>query len=322
MGGHFAILATGVDLLTLDNLKVDTNRDAFDIDCCHHVRVSNCTVNSPYDDAICLKSSYALGYARTTEDVTITNCYVSGFDKTTLLNGTYLKNEAHTVPDKGVVTGRIKFGTESNGGFRNITVSNCTFEFCRGLALETVDGGILEDVTVSNITMKDIQGAPFFLRLGARMRGPQGVPVGKLRRINISNIIVYSENPFYCSMIAGIPGHEIEDVRMSDITIRIKGGAPASQALNVVEEHIKTYPDPQEFGAMPAYGFFIRHARNIELNNIRILLENSDARPAIILDDAHNVTFNNVELPTNNATQPIKTSNSENTRLNNCNFTK
>ena len=322
MGGHFAILATGVDLLTLDNLKVDTNRDAFDIDCCHHVRVSNCTVNSPYDDAICLKSSYALGYARTTEDVTITNCYVSGFDRTTLLNGTYLKNEAHTVPDKGVVTGRIKFGTESNGGFRNITVSNCTFEFCRGLALETVDGGILEDVTVSNITMKDIQGAPFFLRLGARMRGPQGVPVGKLRRINISNIIVYSENPFYCSMIAGIPGHEIEDVRMSDITIRIKGGAPASQALNVVEEHIKTYPDPQEFGAMPAYGFFIRHARNIELNNIRILLENSDARPAIILDDAHNVTFNNVELPTNNATQPIKTSNSENTRLNNCNFTK
>ncbi|HEV2499966.1 MAG TPA: glycosyl hydrolase family 28-related protein, partial [Terriglobia bacterium] len=63
-GGHFAILATGVDNFTIDNLVIDTNRDAMDIDCCHNVRVSNCTVNSPWDDGICPKSSYALGYAR------------------------------------------------------------------------------------------------------------------------------------------------------------------------------------------------------------------------------------------------------------------
>jgi polygalacturonase len=124
MGGHFALLATGVDNLTIDNLKVDTNRDAFDIDCCRHVRIANCSVNSPYDDAICLKSSYALGFCRSTEDVTITNCFVSGFDRKSFLNGTYKKIEAQTVPDKGVVTGRIKFGTESNGGFRNICISN------------------------------------------------------------------------------------------------------------------------------------------------------------------------------------------------------
>ncbi|MEI6138760.1 MAG: glycoside hydrolase family 28 protein [Mariniphaga sp.] len=296
MGGHFAILATGVDNLTLDNLKVDTNRDAFDVDCCRHVRISNCTVNSPWDDAICLKSSYALGFARSTEDVTITNCSVSGFDRKSVLNGTYLKAEANTVPDRGVVTGRIKFGTESNGGFRNITITNCTFEFCRGLALETVDGGILEDVTVDNIIMKDIQGAPFFLRIGARMRGPEGVPIGMIRRINISNVIIYSENPKYCSMIVGLPDHPVEDVKLSNITIRIKGGAPKEQALVDVGEHEKSYPDPQEFGPMPAYGFFIRHAKNIELNHVEMKLENDDFRPAMILDDVTGISLDHLKV--------------------------
>jgi len=294
MGGHFALLATGVDNLTIDNLKVDTNRDGFDVDCCRHVRISNCSVNSPYDDAICLKSSYALGFARATENVTITNCSVSGFDRTTFLNGTYKKDEINTVPDKGVVTGRIKFGTESNGGFRQITISNCTFEFCRGLALETVDGGILEDVTIDNIVMKDIQGAPFFLRLGARMRGPAGTPVGVLRRIKISNVVVYSQNPKYCSMIVGIAGHEVEDVTLSNILIRIKGGAPKEQAMNQVAEHEKSYPDPQEFGDMPAFGFFIRHVRNIKMNHVELKLENDDFRPALILDDATGVNLNNL----------------------------
>ena len=174
-GGHFCLLATGVDNLTIDNLKVDTNRDAFDIDCCRHVRMSNCSVNSPYDDAIVLKSSYALGFARSTEDVTISNCSVSGFDIGTFLDGTYQRKNYNRVPDRGAVTGRIKLGTESNGGFKNITITNCTFEFCRGLALETVDGAYLEDITVSNITMRDCMASPFFIRIGARLRGPAGI---------------------------------------------------------------------------------------------------------------------------------------------------
>src|SRR5260370_25703047 len=88
-GGHFGILATGVDNLTIDNLKIDTNRDGMDIDCCRNVRVTNCSVNSPWDDAICLKSSFALGYARATEEVTISNCLVSGsYEEGALLDGT------------------------------------------------------------------------------------------------------------------------------------------------------------------------------------------------------------------------------------------
>jgi polygalacturonase len=97
-GGHFAILATGVDNLTIDNLKVDTNRDAFDIDSCRNVRIANCSVNSPNDDAIVLKSSFALGFARATENVTITNCLVSGYDIGSLLDGTFKKNERSAGP--------------------------------------------------------------------------------------------------------------------------------------------------------------------------------------------------------------------------------
>ena len=128
-GGHFGILATGVDNLTIDNLKIDTNRDGMDVDCCRNVRISNCSVNSPWDDGICLKSSFALGYARATEMVTISNCLVSGsYEEGTLLDATWKRFDAD---EKVPRTGRIKFGTESNGGFKNIAVSNCVFDGCR-----------------------------------------------------------------------------------------------------------------------------------------------------------------------------------------------
>ncbi len=293
-GGHFCILPTGVDNFTIDNVKIDTNRDGINIDCCHNVRISNCTVNSPNDDAIVLKSSYALGYARATENVTITNCQVTGYDEGTFLDGTFGRTQERA-PDRGGVTGRIKFGTESNGGFKNIAISNCVFEHCRGLALETVDGGLLEDVTISNITMRDIVNAPFFLRLGRRMRGPEGVPVGKLRRINISDVVVYNANPRYGSMIMGIPDHDIEDVRLNNIRILVKGGAPKEQGSVEVPELEDGYPDPRNFGEIPAYGFFIRHVRGIELNNVTVGFENEDQRPAFILDHVKDAELNNVD---------------------------
>ncbi len=123
-GGHFAILATGVDNLTIDNLKIDTNRDGIDVDACKNVRISNCSVNSPFDDGICPKSSFALGYARSTENVTITNCQVSGYDEGTLLNGTY-KRDFRNQNGNFSPTGRIKFGTESNGSRSRLLMARC-----------------------------------------------------------------------------------------------------------------------------------------------------------------------------------------------------
>jgi polygalacturonase len=248
-GGHFGILATGVDNLTIDNLKIDTNRDGMDVDACRNVRISNCYVNSPWDDGICLKADYSLGRAKQTEFVTISDCYVSGcWQEGTLLDGSYRKFDSGVRVSRN---GRIKFGTESNGGFRNITISNCVFEGCQGLALETVDGALLEDVTVTNISMRDIVGAPIFMRLGARMRGPDGVPVGTLRRVIVSNLVCSNSESGLGSIISGIPGHLIEDVKISGVQIIHQGGGTREDAAYRPPEYEDMYPEPNMFTGGP-----------------------------------------------------------------------
>ena len=298
-GGHFGILATGVDNLTVDNLKIDTNRDGVDVDCCRNVRISNCSVNSPWDDGICLKSSFALGYARATEMVTITNCLLSGsFEEGALLDGTFKKFADGTKVPR---TGRIKFGTESNGGFKNITVSNCVFDGCRGLAIESVDGAVIEDVTCANITMRDAVEAPIFVRLGARMRGPSGVPVGAIRRLILSNITVLCAAPNsarIASIVAGIPGHPIEDVKISDVVVVHAGGGTASDAQRAIPQEEKKYPEPTMFGTTPAHGFFVRHVRGLEMESVKIEHANPDARPLFVLDDVEGADFGRIKAAT------------------------
>ena len=292
--GHFALLATGVDNLTIDNLRVDTNRDGFDIDACRNVRISNSYVNTPNDDAIVLKSSYALGFNRATENVTITNSQVSGFDLGTFLDGTF-KTTQEFAPDKDRVTGRIKFGTESNGGFKNITISNVNFVHCRGLAIETVDGGYIEDVVVSNITMRDITTAPIFIRLGKRQRAPEGTPVAKVRRIIIDNVVVSDAHAEFASIIAGLAESPVEDVRLSNIRIHYKGGGTKADASREVPENEKNYPEPSMFGVIPAYGFYVRHARGITFDNVKVSYEKGEERPAFMFDQARDIDLYRVD---------------------------
>jgi polygalacturonase len=316
-GGHFGILATGVDNLTIDNVTVDTNRDGIDLDSCRNVRISNSSVNAPNDDAIVLKGTHALGFARATENVTITNSLVSGYDIGSLVDGTY-KRTVKAAPDRDGPTGRIKIGTESEGDFRNITISNVVFDRSRGLALESVDGANIEDIAISNITMREISNAPIFLRLGNRMRAPEGTAVGSIRRVSISNLVVYDADPRYGSILSGIPGHDIEDVKLSDIRILYRGGLTldqvAKQPADLVNtfffraaggvpprepyatpEREKEYPEPSMFGLLPAYGFFIRHARGIELNNVEVGFMKEDRRPAFVLDSVKAVDFQHVK---------------------------
>jgi len=293
MAGHFAILATGVDNLTIDNIKIDTNRDGIDVDSTRHVRISNVSVNSPYDDGIVIKGTHALGFARETEDMTITNCEVTGFQNGTFLDGTYKRS--NTPPLAHGPTGRIKIGTESEGSFRNITISNCVFDYARGLALETVDGAELSDITISNITMRDIANAPIYIRLGARMRAPEGVPIGSLHRVNISDIVVYNADRSNGSLIMGIPGHDIEDVKLSNIRIYYQGGGTKQDAAINPPEEEKEYPEPYRHGTMPSYGFFIRHAKGIEFTNVEVSTLKEDLRPAFVLDDVKGADFNFVK---------------------------
>jgi len=301
-GGHFAILATGVDNLIIDNLRVDTDRDGFDIDACRNVTVSNCIINSPTDDGLCLKSSFALGYARPTENVTITNCQIFGFDHGSLMDGTFKTDFKDELPNaKHSIIGRLKFGTESNGGFKNITVSNCVIERSRGIAIETADGGSIEDILINNITMRDVTDTPFFIRLNARMRGPEGIPVGVCRRITISNLNVYDvggrpKSPeLGAGMVMGIPGHYIEDLTLSNIRIYFRGGASKEAIDKEVPQNIDMYPDPNRWHSMPAYGIYFRYVKGLRVNNVVLRYLNSDERPAFVLDDVHNADFYHVD---------------------------
>jgi len=307
-GGHFALLATGVDNLTLDNLLIDTDRDGFDIDCCRNVRVSNCTVNSPWDDAICPKSSYALGYARSTDNVTIANCFVTGtYVLGSVIDGTWKKwpegNHARN--------GRIKCGTESNGGFRNITITNCVIEGCKGISLETSDGALLEDIAISNITMRDIVDAPLFLRLNRRNRNPkETLRPGTLRRVLISNLVSHDSLASTASIFSGIPENLIADVKLSNCYFGHKGlptdaltgwgdtskPMPDWKTLQVPEIE-DAYPELLRFGPTPSNAFFIRHLKNLEMSHIEVAPANADPRPAFYLEDVRRADFFAITAP-------------------------
>ena len=290
-GGHFGLLLTGVDNLTIDNLRIDTDRDGMDIDCCKNVHVSNCTVNSPWDDGICPKSSYALGYNRATENVNITNCVVTGYYQLgTVMDGTFKQFAADA---KGVGrTGRIKCGTESNGGFKNITISNCVLEGCNGLALESEDGALCEDITISNITCRNLINGPLFFRLGARLRGPKDqTKVGTLKRIMVSNIASSNSLARLPNILSGIPGYPIEDVKITNFYMQHQGGAGADQAAINPPEYEDKYPDPGMFGGMPAQGFYLRHVKNLEMSHVEVAPIAPDARPSFVLEGVERGDF-------------------------------
>lgn len=277
-GGHFAIIVTGCNLVTLDNLTIDTNRDGIDIDCCTNTMVSNCRVNSPDDDGICPKSSYALGKKWPTENLTITNCEVSGFVEGTLLDG-------RMIPSKNKF-GRIKFGTESNGGFRNCVVSNCTFRSCRGIALEEVDGGIMENISISNITMIDVAHYPIYITLGERKRDPDTTAVSVGRNISISNIVASVSDSLSGIHITGTPKSHLEDIRLSNIHITYKGGGTKQQSQISYPELGKRYPEIEFLKTVvPSYGLYARHVKNLQLDNVTVDFLNEDLRSPMICID-------------------------------------
>ena len=201
-----------------------------------------------------------------------------------------------TDANAGQPTGRIKCGTESNAGFRNITISNCIFESCRGFALESVDGGPIEDVTFTGVTMRDIRNAPFFLRLGARLRGPAGTSVGTFKRVLISNIICDAPANDMPAIVAGIPGHPIEDVSVSDVLLVQKGGASAALADIDPPEQEREYPEPSSFAPLPARGLLVRHVKNVTFHHIEITSIQTDARPFVWLSDVDGADFSRLSL--------------------------
>jgi polygalacturonase len=305
--GHFALLLTGVDHLLIEGVTADTNRDGFDIDCCEHVVIRNCRVNTPNDDAIVLKCSYALGWPKPTSDVLIEHCHVSGYDAGSLLQGT---PTTHTekAPDGDGPTGRIKLGTESNGGFSHITIRHCTMTHSRGLAIETVDGASVKNINVHHITMHDICNSPIYLRLGDRMRAPEGFHASTMEDVRISDVTVTDADSRYACLIAGVKDHPIRKVSISRVKVQMRGGitledvaeqrgsnpfffSGREEASISRHEGRGGYPEPSAHGIQPAWGFSISHAENIRLSHIEMVTMRKDERPAIHQEDTRKVRF-------------------------------
>lgn len=252
------------------------NNDGIDIDGCEDVTISDCIIDSD-DDGICLKSTGA----RACRNVSITNSIVS----------------SHCTA--------IKLGTESSGGFENIVISNCVVRPSKhprtdfyGLALghsalsiEMVDGGLLENLLINNISV-DETTVPIFIRLGDRGRKyhhTQAQPgVGALKHVIISNFFARTSSTF-SSSITGIPGKNAEHILLSNVRI-VNTSKSSMIKLEQVEipEKIKDFPIATMFGdSLPASGFYVRHANNIEFNNVTVVTEEGDTRPVYYFDDVH-----------------------------------
>jgi Glycosyl hydrolases family 28 len=251
--------------------RVNHNNDGIDIDCCERVRISDCDISSG-DDAIVLKSTAD----RPCKDVAVTNCVLS-----TACNA-------------------FKLGTETNGGFENIVFSNSTIYDTRlaGIAIECVDGGVLDKLNVSNITMRNV-GGPIFIRLGNRARpfvegGPRPA-IGLLRNVQISDVQITGGGPVGCA-ISGIPEHLIENVTVSNVRISFAGGSEKEDPGKEVPEVPEKYPEYAMFGKLPAYGLYCRHARNVSFRNIEVSFDKPEARTAMICDDVEGLELAGADL--------------------------
>ncbi len=280
-GGHFAIIVTGCEIGTIDNVVIDTNRDGIDIDCCKYFTVSNTKVNTPNDDAIVLKSSYALKKPVYCEHILITNCIVTGYKLGTFLDGSY-------VPEKvNWVCGRIKLGTESNGGYRNITISNCTCMWSSGLAFEEVDQGRMENITVTNIAMEHVHHYPIYITTGCRNRGPKGrTDVSYGGNISISHVFATDADSLAGIIVTGMKDYPLRNISLSDIYVEYRGGG--KRVETPYREQGTNYPEPRWAGPTPAYGLYARHVDGLRLRDVRFALQRPDERPDIIFEDVDN----------------------------------
>jgi len=280
--GHFGIIAHGCSNMALDGIVIDTDRDGIDIDCCRDVRVINCTVNAPKDDAIVLKSSYALGRKTLCEDILVQGCKTSGYAMGSLLDGTYRLSD-YGSPDGNGVLGRIKMGTETNGGFRNVRISDCICTNSRGILVGIVDGGLMEDVVVSGVTLRDPVNHPLFVHHAARMRAPKGTPIGKIRRVRFEDVQVSGADLRYPCGVEGFADGPVEDVSFVGIDVTSPGGGTAADAAREPEYRRETSLEVSYLKTLPAHGLWARHAKRLTIRDCRFAVEKPDARPTVAL---------------------------------------
>lgn len=257
------LLVDGITVFNLPNGERRSfyNNDGIDVDSCQQVRILNCSFRTE-DDGLCFKSTTSIPC----RDIVVSNCLIMS------------KCNA------------IKCGTESVGGFQNMTISNCSVYETpyAGIALELVDGGALDGVNISNIAMRNVT-CPVFIRLGDRGRPVRkSAPkpnIGSVRNVTITNLDATGAGDLGCS-ITGLPGHFVESVSLRNVRIAFAGGGAIQDAQRTVDEKDANYPESTMFGTLPSYGFFVRHVRNLLFSHLELSAATLEFRPALHCSDA------------------------------------
>jgi polygalacturonase len=252
--------------IAIRNPVIGPNTDGIDITGCQNMLVTDCTIETG-DDAICLKSENPYGpEPRLLKNIEVTNCSL-----TTCCNG-------------------FKLGTSSEGGFENIKFSNSVIRngsvpfaerVISGIALEVVDGGWIDGVEASGIRMERARTA-IFIRLENRKR-THDYPQHGLRNVNISD--VQASETLLASSITGLPGMEVQGVSLSHLQIQNVLPVPPDAVSRSVPEKETGYPEARMFGMLPASGLYVRHMRNLHLDDLVFSATAGEARPAVIFDD-------------------------------------
>ena len=252
--------------ITIRNPAIGPNTDGIDLTGCQHVVISDCLIDTG-DDAICLKSENPYGNGpRLSLNIAVTNCII-----TSSTNG-------------------FKIGTATQGGFENITFSNSTIvssdpdmaaRMVAGIAIEVVDGGWIDGLVISGIQIQDAR-APLLIRRGNRAN-PFPTDKAALRRILIEG--VQATGAILTSSITGIPGREVEDVRLSDMHIDTVMPGKKEWLRPSVPEVPAAYPQSRMFGWLPASGLYCRHVRGLSLRNISFTAPAQEWRSTMIFDD-------------------------------------
>ncbi|MCL1933223.1 MAG: glycosyl hydrolase family 28 protein [Candidatus Azobacteroides sp.] len=277
--------------LIINDISVNSNafwnNDALDIVDCINVVVTNSYFNTS-DDAICLKSHDA---GKICENIEIRNCVA-----------------------RSGASG-VKFGTATKGGFRNVRLSNIKVydTFRSAFTVQAVDGGIAENISIDSLYSYNT-GNVIYLRIGDRRSEGRR---SSMNGITITN--VYAEVPegkpdsgyeyegpvedlprnISPCAIVGLPGQDITDVTLKNITIVFPGGGNPHYAkvglsdkeLNAIPEMPGAYPEFSQFKELPAWGFYIRHAAQITFKNVNLTAQKPDYRPAIVTDDVKDITL-------------------------------
>jgi hypothetical protein len=204
----------------------------------------------------------------------------------------------------------LKFGTATRGGFENVTFSNCVIanedvalnaRVISGIALEMVDGGWLEGVTISNVRMQRVR-TPIFIRRGIRRVRPDGT-AGTLRGVMIQN--VHAMGSILTSSVTGLPGFNVEDVTLSAIRIDSQEAGQEEWVTREVPEVPKAYPEARMFGRLPSFGFYCRHVEGLRMKDIAITASRGEARTALVCDDVQGLELSGLETVAPQNSQPV-----------------